>query len=50
MKYFTVGGHAWAGNPNQDYASASLLDMTSTGAPIAGVVVKGDPSGIVKLR
>jgi hypothetical protein len=50
VKYFTVEGHAWAGNPNQDYTTSTLLDMTSPGAPIAGVVVKGQPSGIVKLR
>ncbi len=50
VKSFTVDGHTWVGDPNQDYTQATLLDMTATGAPIAGVVLHGQPSGIVKLR
>jgi len=50
VKYSLVGGHAWAGNPNMDYTQSTLLDMTAAGAPVAGLGVTGDASGIVKLR
>jgi hypothetical protein len=50
VKYFTVGGHAYAGNPSVDYSTTAVLDLTGSGAPLEGLTVKGQPSGIVRAR
>jgi hypothetical protein len=50
VKYFTVGGHAYAGNPSADYSTAAVLDLSTADAPLEALTVKGQPSGIVKAR
>lgn len=50
VRYFNVGGRAYAGNPNQDYTMTVLLDMTSSGAPVRGLTLRGQPSGVIKVR
>jgi hypothetical protein len=49
VKWFLVGGHAFAGDGNQDYTMTAVVDLTSS-APTRGVVLRGHPSGIVKVR
>ena len=50
VKYFGVGGRAFAGNASNDYSTSDVLDMTSSGAPRDGVRVMGYPSGVVRVR
>jgi hypothetical protein len=50
VKSFTAGGSTYAGDSSDAYAHATLLDMTSGADPIAGAIVSGFPSGIVKVN
>jgi hypothetical protein len=50
VKFWTVAGHAIAGDPNQGYTITTLVDLSADGAPVAGALLDGQPSGIVKVH
>jgi hypothetical protein len=50
LKYFIVGGHALVDNGSADFMNTNEVDMTASGAPVQGALVKGQTSGIVKVR
>jgi hypothetical protein len=49
VKWFDVAGHADTGDANMDYTMTAVVDLAAAD-PMRGVVVRGHPSGIVKVR
>jgi hypothetical protein len=49
VKWFAVDGHSFTGDANADYSMTAIVDL-ATGAPVRGAVVRGHPSGLIKVR